>query len=247
MNEQDWTLINAWFDGQLSDSDRQAAEQRAATDPAFADGVALRRQMDGWLKAQPGREALHQTLQGLGDEFFTSTTAATPLPDPVLKISFARRWMAVAATLIVLCVAAWWLLRPTASLYEQYAMHAPLQLTQRGNTQALVTAAESAFRQKNYTEAASNLRQLLDQQTDNNTARLYLGICQIEINQTSDALNTLAPLAQGNTALRADAIWYSALAHIKAGNQAAARDFLNQINSGDEHAQQARELLEKMK
>ncbi len=238
MNERDLNILHDYFNGLLTPDDARHVEDRAHSDADFGEAFRLQQELEAFPKSQAPRKALKTTLDRVGQDYFseTETSVSTPNTTPTMIVkSNARRWMALAASLTVVAAAVWFFLKPEANLYEQYAQHAPLALTERSNApQDDVAAAESAFQQKQYAKALTALDRLLANNPEHLTAKLYKGICQIEMGNANEARLTLTPIASGASALVEEAKWYIALSYLKEGNKAACETALRDISpSGD--------------
>lgn len=248
MNEQDFELLNNYFNGLLSAEDAGAVRARTATDGEFAREFALREQMEAFPQRDVRRRALAGNLASVGADFFLEKEGETT-ERPALTASKVnwRRWVAAAASVLLVAVAAWFLAVPTRPDYGQYAQHEPLSLTLRGVADQAASTAEADFNAKNYAGALTALEQLLKEQPGNLTGRLYQGICLIELGRGAEARAVLTPMADGNTALKGEAIWYVALSYLKDKDTAGCRAALLRLREGDDHYEQAQQLLKKLK
>lgn len=249
MNERDLNTIHDYFNGLLGPDEASQVETRAQTDTEFGDAFRLQQELEDFPKSQANRIALKNTLNQIGQDYFSESDAAQTVVAPTMTAkSNMRRWMALAASLTVLAAAVWFFLKPEANLYEQYAQHAPLALTERSNTpQEDMAAAESAFQQKKYDAALNALERVLNNQPDNLTAQLYKGICLIELGKSSDARQALAPMAAGSSALVDEARWYIALSYLKENNKAACAEALRQVSPASDRGRDAAALLAALK
>jgi tetratricopeptide (TPR) repeat protein len=244
MDEQDYTILDNYFNGLLSEEDQQMVLQRTALEPAFAKEFGLRQSMETWLGAEPKRAEVRQLTNELGASFFETDTAK-----PALQVVHKRRPMVrillLAAASVALLVAALWIFSPKEDLYAAYSKHAPLELTVRGAQDADKTTAERAFQQKDFAKALSALQQL--NAADNQPIyQLYVGICLIELNRSAEARAMLQPIATGQSAFKGEAVWYQALSYLREGKEAAAGDLLRTIAPTDSRYRQAKELMGKM-
>lgn len=245
MEENDISLLDDYFNGLLPQTEQEAVRSRVATDPDFAREFELRQQMDDWPRREPGRKALAETLTVLNAEFFQASATAK---EPVMRATVNwRRYLAAAASVAVLIAAVWYFAFPEPSLYSQYAQHPPLALVERGASETAASAAERTFNAGNYGAALAALDSLLQIQPENPVASLYQGICLLELKRFADARAALAGLATGQSALRADAIWYTALSYLPENNPAACRDNLTRLRPGDDHFDAAQTLMRKLK
>lgn len=244
MKDEDFDLLDAHFNGLLTPEESQALLLRSQTDKELAVELALREKMERFLRSQKEKLALSDNLNALGNEYFQTETGVN---QPVMKaeVNWRRRLMAAAA-FVALLVTAWIILRPNPLSYQQFAQHEPLHLSVRGEADVLVTEAEKAFNAGEYGRALLALDKLMTLNPDNGSARLYKGICQLELHQPEVARTTLQPLADGRSALRADALWYIALSYLQENNHQVCKTTLQQLETGDAHYKEAQQLLKKL-
>ena len=247
MNEQDFSILDNYFNGLLSPEKAQVVEARAASDAEFGQEFALRQQMEAFPRRAAQRRAFADTLTTVSADFFQEEKSEAPENQPHITAKVTRlRWLAAAASLVLAVAAVWFFTSTGAPEYRQYAQHTPLSLTPRGDADEAANEADAAFNGKNYAAALSALDRLLTQQPDNVIAQLYKGICLIELDRAAEARGLLAPMASGSSALRSEAVWYVALSFLKEKNTAACRGELSKIPSGDARYGQAQELLKKL-
>jgi tetratricopeptide (TPR) repeat protein len=190
MQQQDFDLLDDYFNGLLPPESEQALRERAAADPDFAREFALRERMQRWLHREPVRQAVAKNLAEIGPDYFTAN-AARPW-----RVSW-KRWALLAASFAVFAFAVWFFALRQPSLYHRYAQHAPLQFTERGAGDSPETRAERAFREGRYEEALAALRAVLTDKPGHLTARLYEGICLLELGRPAEARAAFAPIAEG--------------------------------------------------
>ncbi len=224
MKDQDNTLLDAYFNGLLAENEAEQVRRRAAEEPEFAAAFQLRQVMEQWLRQEPGRQAVSETLITVGKDFFREPAAEKPLK--VVSVNW-RRALLLAASFALVLVATWYFGAPTQPDYEQYALHTPISFTERGENETLQSAAEKDFSQKQYARALLSLDALLLQNPGDLTSSLYKGICLIELDSAAEARQVLQPLADGASALRGDAQWYIALSYLKEKTQHNARPLCN--------------------
>lgn len=245
MEEKDIQLLDDFFNDLLPEDERQAVLDRVATDPAFAEEFALRREMSDWPRRETARQALRENLESIGAAFFDTPAEEQAPPAMQARVNW-RRWMLAAAAVTLLGVAVWFVSRPDPLSYRQYAQYAPPAFTERGAAEQAAGQAETAFIAGRYAEALTALDQMLAAQSDNPAVILYKGICLLELNRPADARAVLEPLARGRSALRADAVWYSALSYLLENNPAACKNALQQLSPGDDHYEQAQKLSDRI-
>lgn len=246
MEEKDIQLLDDFFNDLLKADERQAVLDRAAADPAFAEEFELRQQMADWPRREAARKALRENLESIGAAFFDAPAEEQASPPMTAQVNW-RRWVLAAAAVTLLGVAFWFLSRPEPSLYRQYAHYAPPAFTERGDAGNAAVRAENAFIAGRYAEALTALDQMLATQPENPAAILYKGICLLELNRPAEARAVLGPLAQGRSALRADAQWYSALSYLLESNPDACRNALLKLSPEQDHYEAAQKLLQQLK
>lgn len=238
------TLLDQYFNGQLSAEEQRVVEARAAADPVFGAEFSLREKMEAFPRQEAKREALVATLQSVGAEFFQSDQSEKP----VLRVSRnnLQRWIVLAASLALVATAIWFFSQPGTPNYEQYAQHPTLSLTVMGETEQAKTEAETAFAQGDFERARSALEQVLRTEPDNLKVQFYLGICLLELRKTAEARAIFEPMATGNSALREDAIWYLGLSYLQEQNLPACRSTLELIEAGQAHYPTAQKILRRI-
>ena len=246
MNELDNALLDNYFNGLLSPEETEAVHARTANDAEFAQEFELRRDIEAFPRRDARRKALAGNLAAVSADFFRENEAERPEQTNMTAKVNRRRWMAVAASLLLIAAATWFIFLPGQPSYNKYAQHAPLSLTLRGTADEAATKVETDFNAKRYAGALAAIDQLLAARPDDLTAQLYKSICLIELDRPVEARAVLQPIANGTSALRTEAIWYVALSYLKENNTAACRTALLRLREGEEHYEQAQEILKKL-
>lgn len=245
MKEQDYLDMEAYLQGELTAAKAAALEARAATEEAFATELAERRRFNDHLRADAAEPNLLPTLAALGAKYFPAS-AVVNLPEatpteavvrPLKPKPGSRSWLVglgVAAAIALAFVLGGDLLFPPATdVYEQFAQHQPLSLTERGEGDNGLTDVELAYNEGRYEEAITGLTDYLERAPNDNRARLALGISLLEEYRTDEAVSLLSDLAEQGSSLAPYANWYLALAAIRTGDKAEALRRLSLIPTGD--------------
>ncbi len=240
MNEKDATLLDNYFNDLLPEAEALTVRQRARDDPEFAAEFALRQEIETWLQHEPQRQALAENLTQIGPAFFGAADRQPSLQ--VVQVNWPRR-AAIAAAFALLLAAVWFVFSPRPSLYQQYAQFTPMNVVERGAADADKAVAQTAFNQKNYPEALAALDRWLLAVPNDPTAALYKGMCLLALHRPVEARTTFQPLTDNDTALKADAIWYTALAYLLENDKNRCRSTLQLLTSDDDHYQEAQKLL----
>ncbi len=223
----------------------RAVQARAVSEPDFGAEFSLREEMEAFPRKEAKREMMMDLLKSIGKEYFEEKIEETP-QFKVVRNNLSR-WIALAASVTLIGAAIWFFSRTeTAPTYQQYAQHTPLSLTVMGNTEQSKTDAQTAFDQKDYARALAALEQVLASEPENIKAKLYQGICLLELKRSVEARAVLEPLSAGNSALREDANWYIGLSYLQENNTAACKTALAKIAAGEAHYKDAQEILNKL-
>lgn len=232
MKEQDYITIEAFLEGTLSAAESRAVEERAARELPFAEALASRRRLYEHLRAKAGEASLRATLNEIGGRHFGQRDQQAVVK-PIGRSN--RRWLiglVAAAAIALVMVFGGRLFAPPGDAYEQFAQHQELSLTERGADTG-AAAAESAFNAGRYAEAIDRLQAYLQVQSDDERARLALGISFLERNQDSLAIEVFEKIAAGASTLAPYGNWYLALAAVKRGDTEEALSFLSLIPESD--------------
>ncbi len=145
----------------------------------------------------------------------------------------SRKILALAASVLVLLIATWWLVfpnKPTVSP-EQVALandnfvHYPYQ--KRGGDDH--PTLYDTYKSKNYQKAAVELQKYATK-NDNNQARLYSAIAYLGIDQPNKAIELLNDL-EAKKELQDPKNYYLGLAYLKLGKKELAITSLKKVNS----------------
>lgn len=231
--------IDDYLSGRLGQEERQAFEEELSRNPKLKEQLELQRDMDFLLKHEKERTALKAVLKSEGADFFR--TEAQPQQRGRLRWI---GWVVAAAAAVVLLL----VLRPLlfeGSLYEEYAEFPPLALSEKG-AEMDWSGAEQAFNTGDYPEASRQLEAYLQEFPDDYQARLYLGITRMQTGDLAEARRLFSEVAEASPPLANHANWYDALSYLKAGNIAAARRRLQQIESDSPFYRRAQEVMERL-
>ena len=249
MNNDTIARIDRYLNGAMNAAEQAAFEAEVEADPSLATDLALQRDMSLFLQRKDRRAALQQELGNLGKDYFqtTATTATEPPTAKIVPIGRARlRWLTVAAAAAVLLILVWpWLTSP--SLYEQYAQHPPLALIEKSADAPVDwSQTETAFNTGDCKTASAQLEEYLAQYPEDQLARLYLGICRIELDEGEAARELFSSLLTADVSIRDYAEWYLALSYLRAGEREACRAVLQDIAPASTLYARAQELLERL-
>lgn len=246
--------------------DKQSREEWLKHEPSSGENTGsdfpLNKSPEAWdAIARRGRSLLkdeaeaEDLLRGLDDaidrQFGESGKKIKPLP-----VRNRYRWVAIAAGILLVVSAAWWIWSPAAEhnrLYQQYFTHLENQLTVSlmGDTESNeLTEVLRPYNARRYAEAADRIGNYLTSHNEPAALRLYYGISLLESGAVSEAIDQFVEvnntLVTSNYTKTAD--WYLALAYLKLDQIATSKLLLHEIaQSQHPYAAQAQNLLEALK
>ncbi|WP_020571275.1 hypothetical protein [Neolewinella persica] len=251
MHEKNDILISRYLAGDLGPPELVAFEARLAAEPELAAELQQRKKELSFLRTEATLPDLEAQMAALASQHFQSVTeqdtgqeARTPVQGKVkeeqskkevktakIRTLGWKQWLPAAgiAAAVALVLLLW---NPfsTAEPYRQFALHAPLNLTEKSDVAiGAATAAQRAFNAGDYAEAHTQLILYLQQNPDDNEARLAFGIAALETDRDAEARAIFTALANGSTAFKDDGQFYLALAYFKAGD-ARAKTELEKIS-----------------
>ncbi|MCB0707264.1 MAG: hypothetical protein KDC34_18230 [Saprospiraceae bacterium] len=239
MKEHYTDLIERFLWGELSEKELGELEQLRQTDSEFAATLAEEEELKDFLSRQEARENILNNTKELGQTFF------------VEKKSTRLRWIyglsVAAAVLIGISLLTWiWAFPPsTQELYQAYAVHYPLELTERSSDQDLRNL-EEAFNSGAYEKAIPLQEAYLIENPDDNEGKLYLGISYLETGKAEDALAIFEALASGTSLYKEEGTWYKALTYLKMEQPEKAKSTLKEIPRESRRYAAARKLSRKL-
>ena len=278
--------IDDYLENKATAAQKKRIEKRLADDADFKAEFDLHQLTKKGIEKE-GMEAEFGTLfqemdKDLADEGFfqnlatkdaKSTTQATKANQTAKVIRFPFQRLAIAASVALAILAAWWLFQPTAAnpqiiyannfnlladeisadLAETGFVREPYyDLLQAGiaayNQSKIQTSSEPTVGHFN-SEAIEQLTAYRNQAPPTDEfypiATLYLAISYLSIQIPTTAIELLEPLAQQNFPQQIDAQWYLSLAYLKIGEIAKALPILKTLQS-TKYQHQASDILKEI-
>lgn len=236
MKDKDYLNIEAYLQGELPPVEAADLEARAAAEPAFSAALAERRLLNNHLRADAAEPELRETLSQLNVKYFEEKDHQAKVKQLQPRKTLTR-WIAglaaVAAVALLLIFGGRVFFNDEGSTYEQFAQHQSLSLTERGNGDYGITAAEAAFNDGRYEEAIAPLTAYISLNQDDARARLALGISHLEAGNNAEAVRILTEVAENGGSVAPYGNWYLALAAMHRDDFSAASRYLDLIPAGD--------------
>lgn len=230
MNET-LTYIDAYFENQLTADERLGFEQRIADDESFAQEVAF------YVQA---RQVLRQTLlQQKQQDWEPATTEKKAAAAPIIKQKFllgTRRFIAIAASVIViLCASVWILLQKKESpqaLAAQYAekTFSQISATMDGSRDSLQLGIK-AYNNKEYSSAEIYFAGVYASHPEQTDALKYSGLVFLALKEYDIAISRFQVLAKFKLYAN-PGMFYQAIALLQrnaTGDKEGAKRLLEQV------------------
>ena len=257
MRIDDYELIEQYLDGVLDKNTAKAFEQRLQQEPDLAEEYTLRMDMEAYLRNTKKREAFKAEIEKLGEKYFekkipdtssASEASVTEVPKPIADTPskpnrIRRLWpILLAAAAITLFI---FLLFPgaEADLYQKHARHYPLALTEMSAT-VNTSDIDKAFNAQEYEKAKTLLDVYVADHPDDIEAKLYRGICLLELGDLKEAVSVFSAILGSYPAYKNEAAYYLALVAVKSKDWQMAEKYLQEISASSDRGKDARRLLQ---
>lgn len=236
MSAFDYDMISRYVEGEMNQKERSSFEQLLKEDGQLRAEVELYREVNNSLRQQlhpdEGAEALSNTMADLRNQYFSKETgsqqASTKLA-PIRQITW-KRWLAAAAT-IVLIIAALTIWSPwKKDLYQQYAYNKMPAVEERGaGMDSLLKIASINFNAKKYTASLPLFELVLKEEPQNAFAHFYYGIALLESGEGEKARQQFSELYNGSSIFKYEAAFYMALSFLKEKDRSKTKEWLGKI------------------
>lgn len=235
MEKDNYTLIEKYLNGELNEEEIKKFQTRLKEDSTFSEEYTLQKSMNIYLEKDRNQPTLESKLDSLGSDFFKEEKKEEK--DKVIPISRNKnrtRWLiGLIATAAIAALLVMFNPFQGEDLYQQYATHQPISLTEKSTGNDIATNAETAFNQKKYSLAYEKLTIYLQENPEDQKAQLSLGISALEIGKTEEAISIFKKINTGSSALKNYGTWYLALSYLKQNDFKNAKFFLNQIPNSE--------------
>ena len=241
MRDLDKELLEGYLWGRLSEEERKQFEQARASDPEFAALVEEEESLRTFLQAQKDRERVRNATDALGKEFFPTMRRSSP---------GIRRFLGpitIAATVLIAALLVWFWAFPDSpqSLYQAFAVHDALDLSERDGPGSFAEV-EQLFNRGDYAAAIPSLVALQAEDKTDLEVEKALGIAYLESGQLEQALAIFTSLAVTDSAYQQDAVWYTALTYLRMENKEEAAAWLKKIERGSRWYPSSRKLSRRL-
>lgn len=246
ISAEEYELIDAYLQGELEATANAEIEKRINTDRVFREKVeeirwltigisesVLRKQLDSFHQSMTPSIAQVHTLQGNGR-------------------SLKMRWIAIAASVLIIASTGWWLFRDgqpeNERLFSAYFtpdIGLPVAMGSEDSTAYAFYDGMISYKEERYADAINKWQSIAHSSGYTDTLRYYIGMAMLNNKKHAEAEAILKELtAMNQPAFLEDAYWYLALIRLRNNDMTGAAGYLEKIKSG---RPEAAELLAKIK
>lgn len=242
--EPEWIdKAERYMNGEMNPGERSEFESELSANAALRNDLELYNSINKTMSGTPNENELRDTLQQMNKKYFAGGAL-------VKKGSF-KKWLAVAASLLLLISIGFYFLFPAKpaaeELYAEYAKHEFLNIEQRGNTaDSIATEAAGKFNDKKFIEALPLLQQYLQLRPDDIQVKFSMAICYLETGAYLDAENIFSATATAQTAYTEAAKWYLVLTALKQKDIEKCKALAKNITANSPYFTKAKSLIEKL-
>jgi tetratricopeptide (TPR) repeat protein len=243
--------IARYVEDDLSAEERRQFEADLQNDPSLRAGLSLYAELKASLQQRlpqdDQRNALLVTLRQMNKiHFVTSAPAAiVPIAPRIWHLRTLLYGMTAAASVILAIVLFW----PAgkSGYIDRLGRTEMVSAIERGdNTDTLMQKASVYFNRQEFDKALPLLDKAVIQDSSNQQALLYRGLCKWHLGGGDAARHDLERVYNNGSLLQYEAAFYIALGYAGERNKTAAKGWLDRIPAGTPVSDKAKELADKL-
>ncbi len=244
MQEENYMLFETYLCGNMSKSHSVDFENKLKTDASFNKAFKLYKETHSFLShkfnTEEKQEAFKANLEHVSQAYFNNA-------NPNVGHLKTKRYFKYAIAACAIVLLGFFVFKPFSTpIYNDYAQYTTISLTARGDNQALLQTAETAFNNKKFAKANSAFKSLLVLDNTNDELKFYYALCNIELDNFNTADALLDTIQKGTSVFKHKASWYLALSKLKQDDIEACIAILQVIPQDAEDYKQAQKLLSKL-
>jgi tetratricopeptide (TPR) repeat protein len=233
MEEKDLQIqMQAYLENSLSEEEAAVFEKELNRNKDLQKDFELLKDIEEEL----GNKDLLVFKEELSKIVKTSSESEEPQQEEGRIIPLWRRMLSIAASLLIIALAGWWLVNQSTdvddlvALADEHLVHYPAQLEVRGKEDK--TAIYDNYEAKQYAIAAKNLEEIGNKNKDQK-ALFFASISYLNIDNPKKAIAILSNLDK--TPFLSNKInYYLGIAHLKLGEKEKAIVAFGKMNASDQ-------------
>ncbi|KJD35178.1 hypothetical protein PW52_10875 [Tamlana sedimentorum] len=244
MEEEKYIQFEAYLEQNLNEEELEAFEHKLKTDSDFNEGFqtykSLNQFLDHKFKNEDASEAFKNNLEGISNAYFNKDEASNKKQKPFNFYKYA-----VAACVVAL-LGFFVFNQFSTPAYSDFNNYNAISLTVRGENDALLKTAETAFNNKDFAKAEDTFSALIKLDATNAEYKLYSAISNLELNNFKTAEALLNDVKSGHSVYKNKAIWFLGLSKLKQEDYKSCLNILKTIPEGAEDYKRAQKLINKL-
>ncbi|MFL1012418.1 tetratricopeptide repeat protein [Flavisericum labens] len=247
MEDQNYILFEAYLSKELTKGEVVDFESRLKTDADFNQAFNTYKELNSFLEHKYQNEeaslAFEDNLKKISTEYFNKEKTLGENKGKVRRFNFYK--YAISAC-VVLLFGIFMFNQFSTPTYSDYNNYGAISLSVRGENDALLKTAETAFNNKDFAKADEAFKSLLESDSNNSELKLYRAVSNIELNKFEIAEGLLNQVRNGNSAFKNKATWYLALSKLKQEQNDACLEILKTIPEDTDDYKRAQKLIGKL-
>jgi tetratricopeptide (TPR) repeat protein len=239
MNEERYILFDQYLEGEMTVEEKNSFEKQLSEDPELSSEFETFKEVQLRLKDkfefEEEREAFKANLTTISDKHFNTNKP---------KVVVMRPWFYAAAASIIVLFGLFFFdyNNPT---FEDYDNPEPASFVERGDTNANLKEAQTAFNDGKYKVAIPLFEEILK---ENKTPEIqyFYGIALLEENKYPKAESVFNELRSGTSVYKEKATWNLALSKLKQKKYKACKEILETISQDYENYDDVEKLLDEL-
>lgn len=239
MNEERYILFDQYLQGEMTVEEKDSFEQHLSHDHELALEFETFKEVESQLKNKFEQEeetvAFKQNLSTISGKHFNNNKP---------KVVLMRPWYYAAAASIIILFGLFFFDYNNPS-FEDYNNPETASFVERGDANATLKEAQTAFNDGRYAEAIPLFEEILKEKKTPEIQYFY-GISLVEVNKYPKAEVVFNELIAGTSVYKEKTKWNLALSKLKQKKYASCKEILQTISQDYENYDDVEHLLDEL-
>jgi predicted Zn-dependent protease len=240
MKDQDYHIFEAYLTGDLESEELKEHNKKLKEDNDYKESFELYKSINQHLtnkyENEKDLDQFKNSVTNISNSYFETRK----------KSKFAWVKMALAASIII-AIGLYFLIGEVSKpQYQELAQIPTIHLSERGVNANIYLQAETAFNSEQYANAIELFDQILKEDAQRHSIRLYQGIAYMEMEKPEEAKKLYDEIIQEENAFSEEALWYAALNELKKEDYQACKVYLKKIKPSASRYEDASNLLKEL-
>ncbi|SMG33041.1 Tetratricopeptide repeat-containing protein [Marivirga sericea] len=240
MKDQDYRIFEAYITGDLESEEMEQHNKKLQEDNDYRESFELYKTLNEHLKSEfentEDLEQFEKSVSSISSNYFERRKHP----------KFAWVKMTIAASIII-AIGLYFLFGEVSKpQYQEVAQIPTIHLSERGANVEVYLQAEKAFNQRQYAQAIELFDQILREDNQMHSIRLYQAIAYMETGQAENAKKLYDKIIQQKNAFSEEALWYAALNELNKEDYPACKSYLKKIKPSASRYEDATNLLNEL-